>query len=185
VETLVSQARAFFVTIAIGVAAGLCYDYYRMLRGVLRLKKTGTCLGDIVFWLVTTVIVFLMLLRGNWGEMRLYVLIGLGLGALIYFYLFSSRARSLFKLKFFVLYKTWGFFVKAVLVLREVIIFPFRLGALILSYPLLLIRYILYKTGSFLKPVFYRVAGRRLENAAASFRQKLTSLAFWKRNKGS
>ncbi|MBM7855979.1 spore cortex biosynthesis protein YabQ [Desulfohalotomaculum tongense] len=75
---------AFFITIAIGMLAGFMFDLYRVVGRLLKLKKWGTMLGDLLYWLILTPVVFVILLWGNWGEVRLYVIIGLSLGAVLY-----------------------------------------------------------------------------------------------------
>lgn len=157
-EPLVSQVYAFAATIATGAAAGFCYDYYRVVREVFRLKKAGTLVGDAVFWLVTTALVFFLLLRGNGGEVRLYVFIGLGLGALVYFYFFSGPVKRLVRLKFFLLHRTWGILVRSVLLLWTALLFPFRLLAFLLSYPLGLLRDLLHGSARGLRTAFRRLA---------------------------
>lgn len=182
-ETLVNQMCSFAATIVIGVAAGFCYDYYRVVRGVFRLKKAGTFLGDILFWLITTAVVFLMLLQGNWGEVRLYVFIGLGLGALIYFRFLSGAISRLVRFKFFLFQKTWELFVKSMLFLWMVILFPFRLLILVLSYPVDFLRGLFRKTGQKLRAVFYNFVGRKVERGIAGIKSKLARLLFWKKKK--
>jgi spore cortex biosynthesis protein YabQ len=182
-DSLVSQAHAFAATIVTGMAAGFCYDYYRVVRAVFRLKKMGTCLGDIIFWLVATALVFFLLLLGNRGEMRLYVLAGLGLGALIYHCLLSKYVSRLVRFKFFLFHKTWELLVKLTLFLWMVALFPFRLVILVLSCPLVFVRRSLKKAGRKLRAAFYNLAGRRVERGVAGIRARLSFLVFWRKKK--
>lgn len=182
-EPLVSQVSAFAATIIVGVVAGFCYDYYRVVREIFRLKKVGTCLGDVIFWLVTTALVFLLLLRGNWGEVRLYVFVGLGLGAFLYYRLLSGAVSRLVRYKFLLLHKTWEMLVKLVLFLWMAVLYPFRLFVLIISYPLNFLRGLFKKAGRKLKAAFYNLIGRRVELVARRIKSKLSSLAFWKKKK--
>lgn len=182
-ELLVNQMRSFFATIAIGMVVGFTYDYYRVTRGVLRLKSAGVFVGDIIFWVVTTIAVFLMLLWGNWGEMRLYVLLGLGLGALLYFHFISKSVRKLVSIKFYILNKVWEVFVKAVQFTWKVITYPFRLCVLIIIYPFNLAGDLFKKAVARLKSLFYRLLGRRLEMGITGIKKKLARLAFWKKNR--
>ncbi len=180
-ELLVNQMRSFFATVAIGLVIGFTYDYYRVTRDVLRLKRAGIFIGDIVFWIVSTVIVFLMLLWGNWGEMRFYVLFGFGLGALLYFYFISKSARKLVGLKFHIIHRIWTALVKVAQFVWKVVTFPFRLCILIIVYPFNFIGSLFKKAAGRLKSVFYRHLGRRLERGAARVKKKLACLAFWEK----
>ncbi len=173
--------RSFFATVAIGMVVGFTYDYYRVTRSVLRLKRAGVFVGDIIFWLIATGVVFLMLLWGNWGEMRFYVLFGLGLGALLYFHFISKSARKLVSLKFHIIHKAWVIFGKAVQLIWKIITFPFRLCVLIVFYPFNLAGSLFKKAARELKSVFYRLLGRRLERGIAGVKKKLARLAFWKK----
>lgn len=89
---LAGQAATFILTIITGGLLGLLFDSYRILRQVLRLHWAIGALADVGYWLVATAVVFGALLISNWGELRLYVFIGLGLGALLYYRLFSCHA---------------------------------------------------------------------------------------------
>lgn len=182
-EPLVNQICAFAATLVIGMIAGFCYDYYRVVRGVFKLKKVGTCLGDIVFWLVTTALVFSLLMLGNWGVVRLYVFIGLGLGALLYFQFLSGVMRRLVRFKFYLLYEIWKLIFKITLLLWKIVLFPVRLVILVLSYPLNLLRVIFKKTGSRLKGILYNLLGKRVERGIIRLKAKLSALAFWKKRK--
>ncbi len=172
-ETLFYQARAFLITIGIGAAVGFCFDYYRVIRRAYRLKKLGTYVGDAVFWLAATVIVFISLLWGNWGEMRLYVLIGLGLGALLYFNLFSRPASRVIRFKFFILYKFWTLLRKTFLLLWMIVLFPFRLVIQILTYPVYLIKLLSKKAKGKLAVLFHGLAGGRIERGKRWIKSKL------------
>jgi spore cortex biosynthesis protein YabQ len=172
-ESLFYQARTFLITIGIGATAGFCFDYYRVIRRACRLKKFGTFVGDAVFWLVTTVIVFIALLWGNWGEMRLYVLIGLGLGALLYFNLFSRPASRVIRFKFFILYKIWTLLKKTILLLWMIVLFPFRLVLQILLYPVYLIKMLLKKAKGKLAALFHGLAVGKIERCKRWIRSKL------------
>ncbi len=88
--SLAGQTYAFLMTILAGGIVGFLFDAYRVLRSAFRPRQLATALTDLLYWIVVTPIVFAMLLAGNWGELRLYVLIGLGIGLLLYFQALSS-----------------------------------------------------------------------------------------------
>jgi len=182
-EPLVNQVYAFAATLVIGMLAGFCYDYYRVVRGVFKLKKVGTCLGDVVFWLATTALVSFLLLLANWGTVRLYVLIALCLGALFYFQLFSGIVRRLIIFKFYLFHKIWRLTVKVTLFLWQIILFPVRLIILILSYPLNFLRGLAEKAGRRLKGIFYNLLGKRVEQVIIKLKSKLPYLVYIEKKK--
>ncbi|MDD4238539.1 MAG: spore cortex biosynthesis protein YabQ [Desulfotomaculaceae bacterium] len=180
---LINQAGAFTSTIVIGMSAGLLFDYYRAVRAACKLRRVGTFVGDVVYWLVTTAMVFIMLLWGTWGEVRLYVLIGIGLGALLYFQLFSRAAYRIFRLKFHILHRIWVLLLWSLNWLWLVVTYPVRLLLLGLSYPYLLLRRIVNKMSRGFKTAWYRLVGRRVERVLAGLRSRAARLVFWKRKK--
>lgn len=182
-ESLLDQFRAFAATVAAGLTAGFFYNYYREVRKAFRFKKLGTTLGDIVFWLVTTAMIFLVLLRGNWGEVRLYVFVGLFLGAFFYYRLFSGRVSRVLRFKFQVIQKTWRLLIRAMGMIRTAVLFPFRLVILVGSFPLEFFSGLLKKAGRKFKAAWYNLAGKRIEGGLTRARARLSRLVFWKKRK--
>lgn len=88
--SLAGQTYAFLITILAGAVTGLLFDLYRVLRSAFHPRQVLTAVTDLVYWIVVTPIIFAMLLAANWGELRFYVLIGLGVGLLLYFQTLSS-----------------------------------------------------------------------------------------------
>lgn len=89
------QIDTFVIAVATGAFLGLLFDFYRVLRALYRPRRLLTALADLLYWLGATGLVFVALLFGNWGELRLYVFIGLALGALGYYRLLSRQAVRL------------------------------------------------------------------------------------------
>lgn len=180
VEPLVYQLHSFGATLLIGAASGLCYDYYRTLREALKLKRFGTNLGDLAFWLVTTGLVFYLLLLENSGEMRFYVLVGLGLGALVYFYFFSVYAVWLISMKFYIIKRAYLFVAKTFSILSVIALLPLRLSFLALEMASFYAEAALGAGAYLAGRAFYIVLGRRIEMAARRAGAKLSALAFWR-----
>lgn len=88
-ESIREQVLAFLWMVAAGSLIGFLFDFYRVLRGRLRPGPRGTFLGDLSFWLLSTVLVFAFMLRSNFGDFRLYVLLGVLAGAYLYHLLLS------------------------------------------------------------------------------------------------
>ncbi len=89
------QFETFLITVVTGMLLGGLFDFYRIMRGVFRPRRIFTSLADLLYWLLATVIVFIALLLGNWGEIRLYVFFGLFAGILLYFRLLSRQVIRL------------------------------------------------------------------------------------------
>jgi spore cortex biosynthesis protein YabQ len=84
-ETVVYyQVIDFTVTIILGLFIGFAYDLLRVLRRLLRPSRQVLFFWDLFFWLCVTFVAFTALLAVNWGEVRAYVMIGLGIGCAFY-----------------------------------------------------------------------------------------------------
>lgn len=184
-ESLGEQFLTFAATFAGGLGAGFLYNYYRELRRAFRFRKWGTILGDIVFWLVTTSMIFLVLLRGNWGEVRLYVFVGLFLGAFFYYWLLSAPVSRFLRFKFRVMQRTWQLLARAFQIIWTAVLFPFRLIILVVSFPLELLGNLLKRAGGKLKTIWRNLAGKRVERGYAVVKGRLNRLLFWKKHKGA
>ena len=129
------QFQAFLLMVGIGMVAGLCYDVYRVTRIHLGLSRLGSSIGDIMFWFLLTPLVFIMLLYGNWGELRLYVFLGLGCGVGLYFKLISRLATGALRNIFLALHRLWLCFLSLLGLIWRVITFPARMAVLVLGFP--------------------------------------------------
>lgn len=93
-QSLADQAYAITIIILGGAALGLLFDWYRVLRGLCKPGKAITWITDCLFWLLVTPIALFFLLVANWGELRLYSLVGLLLGLVLYWWLLSKIVIS-------------------------------------------------------------------------------------------
>ena len=166
---LLDQFYYFAFTVLIGVVAGFCYDLYKVTRGTLRLRKIGTALGDVLFWIVLTGVVFTLLLMSNWGEVRLYVFLGLVLGAVIYLSILSRSTTSLLQLTFKTIRRLWKFFIRLLDFVWRLICLPFRFLYLAVAVPLGLVTGLLGK-------ITHKLFGKPLRSAKRSLRSRLSSI---------
>jgi len=94
--SLTTQVETFLLTVIIGMFLACVFDGYRVLRGSLKPRPWVTWLGDLAYWIFATIVVFFGLMVGNWGELRLYVFLGLISGAGIYYRFFSRYTLRLY-----------------------------------------------------------------------------------------
>lgn len=92
-EPVEVQLSAIFVIFFAGIVLGLSYDLYRIFRGRLRPGPLDW-LFDLLFWIIVTPIMMTLIFYGNWGDLRVYVLVTMVLGAVFYFRILSSTVRS-------------------------------------------------------------------------------------------
>lgn len=142
-----NQLYSFLVMLYGGIILGFLYDIYRVVRIILKLKRIGTDIGDIIFWIVGTIIVITALYISNYVEMRFYTIIGFAIGVLIYNILLSP---FILKLLLFI-YKVIAFvFIKIYLTLS----FPFKLIYKTMLVPYRLIKKFFSIQSNYIQNVF-------------------------------
>jgi len=83
--SMTGQAWLFLSTVLVGAAIGLFYDAFRVIRKTARHSGFAVTLEDLVFWVAATGLTFYYMLHRNYGEIRLFALIGVAVGILLYF----------------------------------------------------------------------------------------------------
>ncbi len=131
-QSLASQVFAFGITVLTGITIGLLFDFYRVTKETVSPPRVFNYLGDLLFWVITTLVVFFLLLVGNWGEIRLYVVIGVLTGILVYSKLLSGLVIKTIRFIFFLLKKTISSLLKIG-----------RFSWLVLTYPIVLAKKII------------------------------------------
>lgn len=111
------QVYVFLATVAAGVGTGLLFDLFRAWRMLLRPGNLSTGIGDLLFWLLVSVGVFLVIFTVNNGELRWFELLGIILGSLTYFLAFSHCClKTITALS--------KFLIKIVLVILKIVLTP-------------------------------------------------------------
>lgn len=73
-----------------GVGMGVLFDSYRVVSSELKFPRWTLSLIDLIYWIASAIVVFRMLYVSNSGEVRAYVFVGLAIGFLFYYWLFSK-----------------------------------------------------------------------------------------------
>jgi spore cortex biosynthesis protein YabQ len=118
-----------------GIGMGVVFDGYRVACDEFKVRRIFIPILDLLYWAVATIAVFNILSNANEGEVRAYVFIGLLLGILTHYWLFSR----------FVVRLTHGiiwFIRKVILVVKTIIhyvvvwpaILLYRLVKLLLAF---------------------------------------------------
>ena len=85
-----NQAYLFLIFLANGVIIGLLFDFFRIARKVIHTNDFITYVEDILFWILTGAIVLYSIFVFNNGEIRVFMFLGIILGAFAYMILISS-----------------------------------------------------------------------------------------------
>lgn len=84
------QLSSFIIFTIIGVIISIIFDIFRILRKTFKTPDLITYIEDIIFWILTGLIVLFSIFLFNNGELRLYIFIGIIIGIVLYM-LFISK----------------------------------------------------------------------------------------------
>lgn len=85
-----NQVYIFLIFIMNGLLIGLLFDTFRTIRKSFKTSNFVTDLQDIIFWIITGLLILYSLFKFANGELRGYIFIGLILGYILYLLAFSS-----------------------------------------------------------------------------------------------
>lgn len=116
---ITNQAFLFLVFVVIGLIIGLLFDIFRILRISFKTKDFVTYIEDILFWIITGILVLYSIFIFNNGEIRFFIFIGIVIGVILYIMLFSS---------FIIKYSVYiiNFIKKVVRVVLKIIVIPIK-----------------------------------------------------------
>ncbi|MCL2405832.1 MAG: spore cortex biosynthesis protein YabQ [Defluviitaleaceae bacterium] len=127
--SMTGQAWLFLSTVIVGAAIGLFYDAFRVLRKTARHNKLAVTLEDLFFWVTATGLTFYYMLHRSYGEIRLFTLLGIACGILLYFATVSRWVVV-------VLVAVVNYLKRVVTTVVRILLVPLRLVAAWLSRPL-------------------------------------------------
>ncbi len=85
-----NQAYLFFIFTINGILIGLLFDFFRISRKVFKTNDVMTYIEDIIFWILAGAIMLYSIFVFNNGELRLFMFLGVILGAFLYMIFISS-----------------------------------------------------------------------------------------------
>ena len=85
-----NQAYLFFIFVLNGFLIGLLFDVFRILRKTFKTKDFITYIHDILFWILSGILVLYSIFKFNNGELRGFIFLGIIFGAIIYLLVFSK-----------------------------------------------------------------------------------------------
>lgn len=83
------QFSIMLFSLLAGVITGMMFDLYRIFRGFECPNKIITFIEDTLFWIFTSIVVFIFLLITNYAYIRAYVYAALLMGVILYMMLLS------------------------------------------------------------------------------------------------
>lgn len=91
-----NQAYLFLVFSLTGVTIGVLFDFFRILRRTIKTSNIITYIEDVLFWILTGLLVLYNIWYFNNGEIRVYMFLGIILGVLIYMSTLSNILIKIF-----------------------------------------------------------------------------------------
>lgn len=74
----------------IGFIIGILFDIFRVLRKVFKTSNLITYIEDVLFWILTGMIIVYGLVTFSYGEIRLYTILMIITGVIIYYLCISK-----------------------------------------------------------------------------------------------
>ena len=125
-----NQANLFLIFTIEGIIIGFIFDIFRILRKSFKTSDIVTYIEDILFWIITGVLILYSIFIFNYGEIRFFMFVGMFLGAMFYMLLISKYVIKI-SVKIINLLKQIAIFI------FKVIKFPIELLYKILKKPIL------------------------------------------------
>lgn len=91
-----SQEYMLVVSVMGGMLLGFIWDIYRLIRHYVKFGVVGTAAGDIAYWIISVYLSIQLIYDISYGNLRLFILMGFLLGALLYFYGISNYILKIF-----------------------------------------------------------------------------------------
>lgn len=85
------QLISFIYFIVVGIIISIIFDIFRIFRRTIKTSDIVTNIQDILFCLITGIIVLLSIFCFNKGELRLYIFIGIAIGVAFYMIFISKH----------------------------------------------------------------------------------------------
>ena len=79
-----NQAYLFIVFSLTGIGLGILFDFFRALRKTFKTSDFITYIEDIIYWILAGIIILYNIWFFNDGEIRIYMILGILIGAMIY-----------------------------------------------------------------------------------------------------
>lgn len=84
-QNAVFQGQTFVLLILGGLVVGFFFDVYSAFRNIFRLRRGMLSnVGDLAYWVITTVLIYGLLFITSGGEVRLFMFMAIAVGTWIY-----------------------------------------------------------------------------------------------------
>lgn len=114
------QIAIFIFSLASGILIGILFDLYRIIRGNENPGNIVTAIEDLLFWILTAMIVFIFMMYTNYAYLSFNIFVYMIVGMIIHLKLLSGFFIS-------IMGKVYDIFNICVRVSFYYIFYPFRI----------------------------------------------------------
>lgn len=87
--SIAEQTQIFIIFVIVGIIISFLFDIFRIFRKVYKFSNMLIYMQDILFWLLTGIIILQAIFKFNSGDIRIFLFLGIFVGVFIYISLFS------------------------------------------------------------------------------------------------
>ena len=120
-----NQANLFIIFTLVGIIIGMLFDFFRILRKTFKTKDIITYIEDIIFWVLTGIIIIYSMYKFCDGELRFFMIIGIVIGTVIYMVTIS---KYIIKIS-----------VVIINMVKKIIVFPVKIVKKIIFKPIFIV----------------------------------------------
>ena len=91
-----NQLIIFLIFALSGIIISMIFDFFRAIRKTTKTSNFIIYIEDCLFWIISGIILIFEIAKFSYGELRLYIFVGLIIGSLIYFFFLSKWLLKLF-----------------------------------------------------------------------------------------
>ncbi len=134
-----NQAYLFLVFSLTGVVLGVLFDFFRVLRKTFKTEDFVTYIEDILYWILAGIIILYNIWFFNDGEIRVFMILGILMGAIIYCltlspifikidYFFMKKIKGVFTLLYNILKIPIEFMINLLKKIKNIVNFKNKKG---------------------------------------------------------
>lgn len=90
ITSLYDQIKILIIFAITGIIIGLLFDFFRIQRKVINTFDFITYLQDALFWILSGIVLIISIMNFTNGEIRSYMILGIIIGVVLYFNIFSK-----------------------------------------------------------------------------------------------
>lgn len=87
---IAEQTSIFLSSLLLGVLLGCVYDLFRITRIAFLVPALFVLVEDLLFFLLSSIVLFGFILERNCGQLRWFILLGVALGWVLYYFTLGS-----------------------------------------------------------------------------------------------